>query len=265
MKHTIITITAILTSTAAFAQTPNNYIGTNDNGVISERVGNNANNIITRDMVTQDEFNREVSRLDAEDMRVHGGEVRGDTLVLTVGDHAKSRGRNEVYTKEVGIDVSSLRGTNGQDGINGQDGATGATGATGAAGATGANGNTGATGATGATGSTGVTGDTGSDGTNGTNGQDGATGATGSDGVDGDKGDTGKAAVAPLGALSFAAASASFYGDGIGFGLSNSNYGSLEGSIAFGFDLDNDWRVVAGITTDFKGKTAGSIGVGVSF
>ena len=219
MKHTIITITAILTSTAAFAQTPNNYIGTNDNGVISERVGNNANNIITRDMVTQDEFNREVSRLDAEDMRVHGGEVRGDTLVLTVGDHAKSRGRNEVYTKEVGIDVSSLRGndgtngTNGQDGINGQDGRDG---------------------------TDGTNGTNGADGTDGVDGLDGSTGATGSRGADGAAGVDGKDAVAPLGALSFAAASASFYGDGIGFGLSNSNYGNLEGSIVFGFDLDND-------------------------
>jgi len=72
-------------------------------------------------------------------------------------------------------------------------------------------------------------------------------------------------AVSPLGSLSFAAASATFYGDGMGFGLSNSNYGSLEGSVVFGFDLSNDWRVVAGITTDFKGKTAGSVAVGVSF
>ena len=87
----------------------------------------------------------------------------------------------------------------------------------------------------------------------------------GANGFKGDKGDTGKAAVSPLGSLSFAAASATFYGDGMGFGLSNSNYGSLEGSVVFGFDLSNDWRVVAGITTDFKGKTAGSVAVGVSF
>ena len=52
---------------------------------------------------------------------------------------------------------------------------------------------------------------------------------------------------------------------GVGFGLSNSNYGSLEGSIVFGFDLDNDWRVVVGITTDFNDRHAVSVGVGVSF
>jgi hypothetical protein len=138
-------------------------------------------------------------------------------------------------------------GTNGTNGQDGNDGNTGTTGATGATGATGSDGSTGATGATGANGNTGSTGATGAT---------GAAGAAGSNGVD---------SVAPLGSLSFTAASASFYGDGMGFGLSNSNYGSLEGSIVFGFDLDNDWRVVAGITTDFKGKVAGSVGVGVSF
>lgn len=93
-------------------------------------------------------------------------------------------------------------------------------------------------------------GEQGNDGTDGTNGVDGFNGAD---------------AVAPLGTLSFAAASASFCGDGIGFGLSDSTYGSLEGSVVFGFDIDGGWRVVAGITTDFKDKTVGSVGVGVSF
>lgn len=123
-------------------------------------------------------------------------------------------------------------------------------------------------GETGATGPKGDKGDRGNDGTNGTNGTNGINGADGADGAsgsDGADGADGADAVAPLGSLSFAAASASFYGDGVGFGLSNSTYGDLEGSVVFGFDLDNDWRVVAGITTDFKGKTAGSIGVGVSF
>ena len=105
-------------------------------------------------------------------------------------------------------------------------------------------------GGTGATGANGINGTNGTDGTNGTNGADGADGAD---------------AVAPLGSLSFAAASASFYGDGMGFGLSNSTYGDLEGSVVFGFDIDGDWHVVAGITTDFEGKTAGSVGIGVSF
>ena len=104
--------------------------------------------------------------------------------------------------------------------------------------------------------------------TNGTDGQDGMDGADGADGAAGSNGSDGRDgadAVAPLGSLSFAAASASFYGDGMGFGLSNSTYGDLEGSVVFGFDIGGDWHVVAGITTDFKGKTAGSIGVGVSF
>ena len=105
----------------------------------------------------------------------------------------------------------------------------------------------------------------GQDGDTGATGAIGQTGAQGTQGAEGATGDAGKDAVAPLGSLSFAAATSAFYGDGMGFGLSNSNYGSLEGSIVFGFDLDNDWRVVAGITTDFKGKTAGSVGVGVSF
>tara|TARA_R110000765_G_scaffold423663_1_gene532892 strand:- start:455 stop:943 length:489 start_codon:yes stop_codon:yes gene_type:complete len=87
----------------------------------------------------------------------------------------------------------------------------------------------------------------------------------GRNGLKGDKGDTGKAAVSPLGSLSFAAAGESFSGSGAGFGLSSSSYSGLEGSVVLGFALNNDWRVVAGITTDFKGKTAGTVGVGVSF
>ena len=102
-------------------------------------------------------------------------------------------------------------------------------------------------------------------GASGANGQDGASGPQGVRGQTGDSGSDGVDGVTPLGSLSFAAASASFYGDGMGFGLSGSTYSSLEGSIIFGFNFDNDWRVVAGITTDFNGKTAGSIGVGVSF
>ena len=105
-------------STAATAG-PNNYVGTDDNGVITEYVDNDSNNLISRDMATQAELDAAVTRLDAEDMRVRGGEVQGDTLVLTVGDMARSQGRPEIYTKEVEIDVSSLQG---------QDGATGATG-----------------------------------------------------------------------------------------------------------------------------------------
>ena len=138
-------------------------------------------------------------------------------------------------------------------------------GATGPKGDKGDRGNDGTNGTNGTDGTNGTNGVDGADGINGTNGvdglngTDGATGSSGSDGVDGRDGAN------ALGSLSFAAASATFYGDGMGFGLSNSNYGDLEGSVVFGFDIDADWRVVAGITTDFKGKTAGSIGVGVSF
>ena len=123
----------------------------------------------------------------------------------------------------------------------------------GANGTDGANGTNGNDGQDGSQGLTGAAGTNGTDGTNGTNGVDGSDGRDGAD------------AVAPLGSLSFAAASASFYGDGVGFGLSDSTYGDLEGSVVFGFDLDNDWRVVVGITTDFNDRHAVSVGVGVSF
>jgi len=82
--------------------------------------------------------------------------------------------------------------------------------------------------AQGAQGPKGDQGNDGKDGTNGTNGTNGADGvngldgATGATGATGPRGVDGKDAVAPLGSLSFAAATASFYGDGIGFGLSNS-------------------------------------------
>ena len=156
-------------------------------------------------------------------------------------------------------------GASGTDGIDGADGATGATGATGEQGARGEQGLSGNDGLDGLQGLTGAAGTSGQDGATGAIGQTGATGETGAQGTKGDKGDTGDAAVAPLGSLSFASASAAFSGDGMGFGLSDSNYGDLEGSVVVGFGLGNDWRAVAGITTDFNGKVAGSIGVGVSF
>lgn len=126
----------------------------------------------------------------------------------------------------------------------------------------------GATGTKGDKGDKGDTGATGATGAQGIQGPKGDTGATGEKGDKGDKGNDGKDgkdAVAPLGSLSFAAATASFSGDGIGFGLSDSNYGGLEGSIALGFDLDYNWRIVAGVTTDFKKRHAASVGVGYSF
>jgi hypothetical protein len=227
MKTLVIaTIVASVTATASFAQqTPNNYIGTDNNGVISERVGNDANNVITRDMATQAELNR----VDQEDHRVVNASVNSDgKLVLHSQDMDGGSKRNLTTTAQI----------TGQDGADGQDGATG---------------QTGATGDTGQTGATGRTGADGKKGTNGTNGKDGKNGKNG------------KNAIAPLGSLSFAAASASFSGNGIGFGLSASNYSPVEGSIVVGVDLGNNWRAVAGVTTDFNKRHAASVGVGVSF
>jgi hypothetical protein len=261
MKTLVIaTIIASVTATASFAQSPNNYIGTDNNGVISERYGNNANIIITRDMATQNELNNtnrtvgfltnevrgrdaatngrvdglavEINRVDQEDHRVVNASVNSDgKLVLHSQDMDGGSKRNLTTTAQ----------------ITGQDGATGATGATGQTGADGKKG------------------------TNGTDGKDGEKGANGADGKDGEKGangkdgKNGKNAVAPLGSLSFAAASASFSGNGMGFGLSASNYSSVEGSVVVGVDLGNNWRAVAGVTTDFNKRHAASVGVGVSF
>ena len=108
----------------------------------------------------------------------------------------------------------------------------------------------------------GAKGDTGADGRDGKDGVNGQDGSNGTNGVDGTNG---KDAVAPLGSLSFSAASSSFYGSGVGFGLSDSNYSGLEGSIVLGFDLDNDWRVVVGVTTDFNSRHAASVGAGISW
>jgi hypothetical protein len=258
MKTLVIaTIIASVTATASFAQSPNNYIGTDNNGVISERYGNNANIIITRDMATQNELNNtnrtvgfltnevrgrdaatngrvdglavEINRVDQEDHRVVNASVNSDgKLVLHSQDMDGGSKRNLTTTAQI----------TGQDGADGEDGADG---------------KDGATGQTGDTGQTGKTGADGKKGTNGTNGKDGKNGKNG------------KNAIAPLGSLSFAAASASFSGNGMGFGLSASNYSSVEGSVVVGVDLGNNWRAVAGVTTDFNKRHAASVGVGVSF
>lgn len=234
---TLLAITLTLASTAAFAQTPNNYIGTNDAGVISERFGNDENTIITRDMATQAELNNvqgsiglvlkdqgamiqnnanniatnasEIYRVDQEDHRVVDATVTEDGfLVLHSADMDGGTERAKV-TK-----VNIAAGTNGTDGAAGADG---------------------------------------------------ATGSKGNKGDKGDKGVAGKNAIAPLGSLSFTSATSSFSGNGIGFGLSASNYSSLEGSVAIGFDLESNWRAVGGITTDFNNRHAATVGVGFSF
>jgi hypothetical protein len=234
---TLLAITLTLASTAAFAQTPNNYIGTNDAGVISERFGNDETTIITRDMATQKELNNvqgsiglvlkdqgamiqnnanniatnasEIYRVDQEDHRVVDATVTEDGfLVLHSADMDGGTERAKV-TK-----VNIAAGTNGTDGAAGADG---------------------------------------------------ATGSKGNKGDKGDKGVAGKNAIAPLGSLSFTSATSSFSGNGIGFGLSASNYSSLEGSVALGFDLESNWRAVGGITTDFNNRHAATVGVGFSF
>ena len=126
----------------------------------------------------------------------------------------------------------------------------------------------GETGAQGAQGGKGDKGDRGVRGKRGKRGKRGRTGATGAQGVagaDGVDGLDGLDGTSPLGALSFSVASSTFSGDGIGIGLSASNFSDLEGSVVLGLSLGNDWRLVAGITTDFDDRHAVSIGVGFSF
>jgi hypothetical protein len=150
-------------------------------------------------------------------------------------------------------------------------GVTGSTGPQGVQGIQGKQGSPGKDGVNGTNGKDGVNGTNGKDGTNGTNGKDGVNGTNGKDGTNGLDGSTGprgldgQAGVTPLGSLSFSAAASSFHGDGIGFGLSYSNYGNLEGSVVIGLDLTPDWRLVGGITSDFDNKTAVSVGLGFSF
>ena len=144
-------------------------------------------------------------------------------------------------------------------------GVTGSTGPRGVQGIQGKQGSPGKDGTNGTNGKDGVNGTNGKDGTNGTNGIDGVHGLDGSTGATGPRGLDGQAGVTPLGSLSFTAAVSAFYGDGIGFGLSYSNSGNLEGSVVIGLDLTPDWRLVGGITSDFNKKTAVSVGLGFSF
>lgn len=176
---------------------PNNYINIDNNGVVAEidQGGDtyvHNGNVIYTDMATQAELDAAVKRLDAEDMRLHGGEVVGDDLILTVGDFAKSRGRNEVYTKEVTIDVSSLRGNDGADGINGVDGLQGNDGRDGIDGVDGVDGTDGRDGVDGLNGTNGLDGINGINGTDGVDGVDGADGADGRDGTNGLNGTDGR-------------------------------------------------------------------------
>jgi hypothetical protein len=167
--------------------------------------------------------------------------------------------------------VTGSTGPQGVQGIQGKQGSPGKDGVNGTNGKGGVSGTNGKDGTNGTNGKDGVNGTNGKDGTNGTNGKDGVNGTNGKDGTNGLDGSTGprgldgQAGVTPLGSLSFSAAASSFHGDGIGFGLSYSNYGNLEGSVVIGLDLTPDWRLVGGITSDFDNKTAVSVGLGFSF
>jgi hypothetical protein len=158
--------------------------------------------------------------------------------------------------------VTGSTGPQGVQGIQGKQGSPGKDGVNGTNGKDGVNGTNGKGGVSGTNGKDGVSGLDGKDGVDGTNGKDGTNGL---DGSTGPRGLDGQAGVTPLGSLSFSAAASSFHGDGIGFGLSYSNYGNLEGSVVIGLDLTPDWRLVGGITSDFDNKTAVSVGLGFSF
>ena len=99
----------------------------------------------------------------------------------------------------------------------------------------------------------------------GPQGPEGPQGPQGPQGEQGITGAIGAAGAAPIGPLSFAAASAAFSGNGIGLGLSASNYSDLELAVVVGFEINNNLRAVAGVTSDFNGNVAGSAAVGFSF
>jgi len=62
---TAASVLAVMSTTATAG--PNNYVGTDDNGVITEYVDNNSNNLISRDMATQAELDAAVSNLQGQD------------------------------------------------------------------------------------------------------------------------------------------------------------------------------------------------------
>jgi|AntDeeMinimDraft_6_1070357.scaffolds.fasta_scaffold16887_1 autotransporter adhesin len=67
-------------------------------------------------------FDKTLEQVDNEDMRVKSGYVDGDNLVLRVEDQKKSNGRNNIYGKDVTIDVATLKGSKGDQGERGVDG-----------------------------------------------------------------------------------------------------------------------------------------------
>jgi hypothetical protein len=242
MKTLVISaIIASVTATASFAQTPNNYIGTDNNGVISERYGNDANTIITRDMATQNELDKtngtinlltqevrgrdeatndridnldsEIYRVDQEDHRVVDASVNSDgKLVLHSQDMDGGSKRAKVTNVKVG-----------QDGAKGDKGDTGAEGKS-------------------------IVGAKGVAGTNGTNGAKGAKGDTGLDGVSG---------------ISMLSALYATGGNGIGFGVA---LGSVkEISFVVAVETGRNTNINFGVTHDSHGRTVGTAAIGFSF
>jgi hypothetical protein len=229
---TLLAIMLTLASTTAFAQTPNNYIGTNDAGVISERFGNDENTIITRDMATQNELDitngtvnlltqevrgrdkatndridnldSEIYRVDQEDHRVVDATVNSDGyLVLHSEDMDGGTKRAKVTNVEVG-----------QDGAQGIQGIQGV----------------------------------------GTKGDKGDTGTKG------DKGDTGLDGVS---GISMVGALYATGGNGIGFGVA---VGSVkEISFVIAVETGRNTNINFGVTHDSHGRTVGTAAIGFSF
>jgi hypothetical protein len=230
MKTLVISaIIASVTATTAFAQTPNNYIATDDNGVISERYGNNANIIITRDMATQNELNNakttttfltnevrgrdaatndriddlaaDINRVDQEDHRVVDASVNSDgKLVLHSQDMDGGSKRAKVTNVKVGQD-----GAQGIQGIQG-------------------------------------------------------VGTKGDTGTKGDKGDTGLDGVS---GISMVGALYATGGNGIGFGVA---LGSVkEISFVVAVETGRNTNINFGVTHDSHGRTVGTAAIGFSF
>jgi len=127
-----------------------------------------------------------------------------------------------------------------------------------------AQGTNGLDGKDGANGLDGKDGTNGLDGKDGTNGLDGKDGTNGLDGKDGTNGLDGAPAPKTLSGLSLVAASSTFTGSGFGIGITDTTTG-VEVSIAAGFEIDYNGRVVFGFTTDGDNTAQVSAGIGWSF
>lgn len=170
--------------------------------------------------------------------------INKKTGVIKSGD---TKVANLVTQKELNKKVKKInkriKNNKGQDGVDGTDGAKGDKGDTGAQG---------------------IQGEKGDQGIQGIQGEKGEKGDRGKRGKRGKKGKDGKDAVAPMSGLSLVAATSTFSGDGIGFGVATNN-GSLEVSVAGGAQISDTGRVVIAITFDDTGRSEASAGIGWSF